>query len=147
MTVVEVINQILQDSGYNIAQLSEVTGIGIGPLYKMARGETGKISYISAKKISVAIPKYSVEFLRATDKKDYNPKIKETKSIDLLFAEAVTEKIRPLLSGAEENQKKNLEQTDRMLEMIQHLVLDNDELRDRLALMEKQMNSITKLHT
>jgi hypothetical protein len=147
MTVVEVINQILQETGYDIAQLSEETGIGIGPLYKMARGETQKISYISATKISAALPKYSVEFLRRTDKKDNHVIIKEPKTIDLIFAEAVIEKIRPLLSGAEENQKKNLEQTDRMLEMIQHLVLDNDELRDRLALMEKQMNSITKLHT
>lgn len=149
MTVTEIINLIIQETGYDIAKLSEVTGIGIGPLYKMARGETKKISFNSATKINKALPQYSIEFLRGSDNKD-KKEVSEDKpksSIEEVIAEGVFNKLKPLLIGSQQNHQSLFERTDVMLELLQHLVLDNDELRDRLALMEKQMNEITKMHS
>lgn len=149
MTVVDVINELLQLYNLDIAGLAKKTGISIGPLYKMARGETSKISYQSAIKINRAFPEFSVEYLRSTDKQDNKTLSKRDmpskNSMEELLAATVFEKLKPLLKFSQANQQTIIESNTSMLGILQHLVLDMDEMKDRMEQMEKQMEKITKL--
>jgi hypothetical protein len=74
-------------------------------------------------------------------------------SIEDIIAQKVFEKLIPLLTGSQENHRRVMENQDKLVEAISHILLKADanddqveDIKNQLQLIEEQMNEITGMH-
>lgn len=133
MKLTEIINQILLDKNLDVSQFAQNCDLQEGPVYKMLRGDTNRMSMKYAKKIHSRYPEYSILFLRGFEKKDnldnnngQEPTAEYHGSADDIIVNKVVKKLKPYLDDLAEIK----ENQERIIKLLAENALDMDEIKD-----------------
>lgn len=75
-------------------------------------------------------------------KKTEQESTKKSSSMEELLSNALIEKLHPLIKEATGNRRLVIDNSKAILELIQHLILDVDELKDHIEELKEEMDKV-----